>query len=199
MCKTTKSKITGILHIRVHRSVGAWCWMLDVVKNEAIASFFEVQSFPKENYEQKRFPFPLWGSICKEHYVMNWKLSYNVFVCRKETLIYKEEEEGEKRERDRNTLKSWKLCELKESIHSPSFHSFIIACLLLHTTIATTPLLILLLLATSDGSNHVWCSMSVRSKPEIGYSSSIIKKWMHSSPFDVRIIMFESVWWVIKA
>ena len=75
--------------------------------------------------QQKRFPFPLWGSICKEHYVMNWKLSYNVFVCRKETLIYKEEEveegvENRERERDRNTLKSWKLCELKESIYSPS-------------------------------------------------------------------------------
>ena len=73
--------------------------------------------------QQKRFPFPLWGSICKEHYVMNWKLSYNVFVCRKETLIYtkKKEREREKlRERDRNTLKSWKLCELKESIYSPS-------------------------------------------------------------------------------
>ena len=87
-------------------AVGLWIffagWMYlqksGVEKNEAIASFFEVQSFPKENYEQKRFPFPLWGSICKEHYVMNWKLSYNVFVCRKETLIYKEEE-GEKRER----------------------------------------------------------------------------------------------------
>ena len=65
--------------------------------------------------QQKRFPFPLWGSICKEHYVMNWKLSYNVFVCRKETLIYKRkrrEEEGG----DRNTLKTWKLCELKERV-----------------------------------------------------------------------------------
>ena len=140
--------------------------------------------------------------LCEDPYAKNimwWIESFpimSLYVERK--LWYTKKKKKEKRERDRNTLKSWKLCELKESIHSPSFHSFIIACLLLHTTIATTPLLILLLLATSDGSNHVWCSMSVHSKPEIECSSSIIKKWMHSTPFDVRIIMFEAVWWVIK-
>ena len=102
----------------------------NIFKKTAKENFSSLSSFlePERVFwkqQQKRFPFPLWGSICKEHYVMNWKLSYNVFVCRKETLIYTKKKERERereklRERDRNTLKSWKLCELKESIHSPS-------------------------------------------------------------------------------
>ena len=77
--------------------------------------------------QQKRFPFPLWGSICKEHYVMNWKLSYNVFVCRKETLIYTKKKE---RERERNWEREigihWKVESFvnwkKASILLPPFH-----------------------------------------------------------------------------
>ena len=63
--------------------------------NRSIFIFLAVahEKFVEWKQQQKRFPFPLWGSICKEHYVMNWKLSYNVFVCRKETLIYTKKKE----------------------------------------------------------------------------------------------------------
>lgn len=68
--------------------------------NRSIFIFLAVahEKFVEWKQQQKRFPFPLWGSICKEHYVMNWKLSYNVFVCRKETLIYTKKKERKKRE-----------------------------------------------------------------------------------------------------
>ena len=46
---------------------------------------------------------------------------------------------------------------------------------------------------TSDGSNYVQCLMSVRSKMNIGCSSSITKRQTHSGQFDVRKMMFESV------
>ena len=75
--------------------------------------------------QQKRFPFPLWGSICKEHYVMNWKLSYNVFVCRKETLIYTKKKE---KEREREIGIHWKVESFvnwkKASILLPPFHYY---------------------------------------------------------------------------
>ena len=41
-------------------------------------------------------------------------------------------------------------------------------------------------LTSSDGSNYVQNSMFDCSKPKIGCSSLITKRWTNSSPFDVR-------------